>query len=287
MKLIKNHNATKMPLFFLLIINTIIKLINSKSIDYDRDNGLIDKLKLYGYLEPIEKSNDKFSLIEISNAIKLYESFYYSSFTQSNPSFKFKINNRPIISKLLDDGNKARCSIPDIINREETVKLLSSKTSRHSNRKLTSSNVRKEILFRFQIVSKWHKKILKWSLNQTSLPINLNFNKTKYALDRAFSMWSFYSNLVFIYTNGTNERADILIEFNTPKEHNAICEFKFTNASYAHAFYPTKGKAHFQMDKLWSLNDNKNDTNSNYFNLISVGKKILRISILTFTISFL
>lgn len=266
MKLIKINYLIKMPLFYLFIL---INIINSKSIDYDRDNGLIDKLKLYGYLEPIDKPNNKFSLIEISNAIKLYENFYYSSF---NTDFKYN-HNRPIISKLLDN-NANRCSIPDIINREETVKLLSSKTSRHTNRKLTSSNIKKEILFRFQIVSKWHKKLLKWSLINENLlsSYNLNINMTKYALDKAFNMWSFYSNLVFVYTNNTDNdnKADILIEFNTPKEHNNICEFKFTNASYAHAFYPTKGLAHFQIDKLWALNDNKD---LNYFNLISVGKK--------------
>jgi len=122
-----------------------------------------------------------------------------------------------------------------------------------------------DLFQKHNIVSWWPKRKLKWYLS--NYPPTLTYQQTVLAFNQAFSLWSNVTALNFIQLCNENfsqpnrlpcsskEKPDILIEFTAPSTHDLHCEYKFSDSTLAHAFYPDKGVVHFNLNKRWTIDD--------------------------------
>lgn len=292
--------------------NDLSKLIVAKLVKFGylvdslqtNTNEIINAIKIYAKFNHLNGLNDDQTVISDSKASLLNE--IYKTFQNST---KF------IVDSLLNDQLK-RCSLPDLIrdtnnqlnfkldllngnayyylNKLQTANYYKSieflKQLKLKERKislLSSNNVKESFKYEFikyQIISWWPKTTLIWSF--INKPLDFTYSNTLNSLKKAFESWSMHSNLEFIfidyYNNLYNHKKkdiDLLIQFDTSENHDLYCKFKFANSTLAHAFYPTKGVAHFELGKSWSIQqysatptvidfENVQDTR---FNLINVG----------------
>ena len=122
-------------------------------------------------------------------------------------------------------------------------------------------------MLKHSIISWWSKRRLIWLLKNH--PPTLTREQTVYAFQRAFFLWSNQTALLFkpacLFGQKTNEtscvdlnqnknvKVDITIEFAKYNQHDFKCQYKFSDSTLAHAFYPEKGIVHFNMDKNWYI----------------------------------
>jgi hypothetical protein len=156
-----------------------------------------------------------------------------------------------------------------------------------------------DLIHKHNIVSWWPKRKLKWYLSNH--PPTLTYQQTVIAFHEAFSLWSNVTALSFIQicNEGFNqpnrfpcspkEKPDIFIEFTSPRTHDLHCEHKFSDSTLAHAFYPEKGIAHFNLNKKWTIDDREfkkvfalnphfiQKSSDFQYNLKVIGKKVRNV----------
>ncbi|KAJ4936057.1 hypothetical protein JOQ06_017581 [Pogonophryne albipinna] len=101
---------------------------------------------------------------------------------------------------------------------------------------------------------KWYKRHLTYQIG--NWPRHLSLGSVRLAVRAAFQLWSNVSGLVFQEVpEGT---ADIRLAF-YEGDHNdgASNAFDGPGGTLAHAFFPRRGEAHFDMAERWTLNGHK------------------------------
>lgn len=101
---------------------------------------------------------------------------------------------------------------------------------------------------------KWHKRHLSYRV--MNWPANLPQGQVALAVRTAFQLWSNVSALVF--REVTQGSADIRLAFYEGEHNDGMGNaFDGPGGALAHAFFPCRGEAHFDMAERWTLNGYK------------------------------
>ncbi|QBQ01590.1 mp-nase [Hyphantria cunea granulovirus] len=111
----------------------------------------------------------------------------------------------------------------------------------------------------------WNSPYLTWSFFSNLLPANLTRNQVVLELSDAFALWerttSWKTNrtiLRFTQIEDNDESANIKIRFQR-NNHNDSYPFDGPGGILAHAFFPTKGELHLDVDEPWMVNETQPD----------------------------
>ncbi|XP_066520718.1 matrix metalloproteinase-25 [Hoplias malabaricus] len=186
----------------------------------------VDWLSRYGYLPPPDPRAGKLQTkAGIEKAIRQMQRFGGLKETGQLDSATLKLMSTP------------RCSLPDIVGKEDMLKK--------RRRRYALSGLR------------WEKNVLTWSvLNSPSLTPNLKPELVKSLMFHAFKVWSDNTNIQFneVSAHQANQ-ADIKISFSRSL-HDDGYPFDGKGGTLAHAFFPgdvdIAGDTHFDDEETWT-----------------------------------
>ncbi|XP_026081659.1 matrix metalloproteinase-28 [Carassius auratus] len=184
----------------------------------DQAQGFLER---YGYLQ---KENESHSAAEVRSAIRAFQRW----------------SQLPVSGGLdrvtLEKMSSPRCGVQDA--RGQRVSRVFS--GRHLRKKRFA-----------QTEEKWHKRHLTYRIMNG--PRNLSPSQVHVAVKTAFQLWSNVSGLIFQELQ--QGPADIRLAF-FEGEHNDGTgnAFDGPGGTLAHAFFPFRGEAHFDMSERWTLN---------------------------------
>ncbi|XP_016088284.1 matrix metalloproteinase-28 [Sinocyclocheilus grahami] len=178
-------------------------------------------LERYGYLH---KENESHSTAEVKSAIREFQ----------------WLSQLPVTGGLdrvtLEKMSSARCGVQDAwgqrVSRDFTGRQLRKKRSPQTG-------------------EKWHKRHLTYRI--MNWPRNLSPSQVHMAVKMAFQLWSNVSGLIFQELQ--QGPANIRLAF-FEGEHNDGTgnAFDGPGGALAHAFFPFRGEAHFDLSERWTLN---------------------------------
>ncbi|XP_024382318.1 metalloendoproteinase 1-MMP [Physcomitrium patens] len=114
---------------------------------------------------------------------------------------------------------------------------------------------------------RWTKKNLTYAINLSTISSGVSVVDTQNTIDKAFATWQ--AAITLNFTRIMNiETADIRISFDA-LDHGDGNAFDGPLGVLAHAFAPTDGRLHFDMEEYWTI-DVKTATSSGSFDLLSV-----------------
>ena len=113
---------------------------------------------------------------------------------------------------------------------------------------------------------RWSKNRLLYHVRNS--PENLSLTTARQIFRRAVQIWSKYTDIKFIETK-IPEIADITFSFKYRLHEDGFSNaFDGPGGALAHAFFPTRGEAHFDVEEKWvsGLDYSLSDVNNNYYN---------------------
>ncbi|XP_050984682.1 matrix metalloproteinase-28 [Labeo rohita] len=186
-------------------------------------------LERYGYLH---KQNESHSTAEVKSAIREFQ----------------WLSQLPVTGGLdgvtLEKMRSPRCGVQDAGSHGAWGQRVSSIfTGQHLRKKRYA-----------QTGEKWHRRHLTYRI--MNWPRNLSPSQVRVAVKTAFQLWSNVSGLIFQELQ--HGPADIRLAF-FEGEHNDGTgnAFDGPGGALAHAFFPFRGEAHFDMSERWTLSSLK------------------------------
>ncbi|XP_043115156.1 matrix metalloproteinase-28 [Puntigrus tetrazona] len=178
-------------------------------------------LERYGYLS---EENEPHSADEVKSAIREFQ----------------RLSQLPVTGGLdrvtLEKMSSPRCGVQDVWGQE----VIGSLTGPRLRRRRSA-----------QTGEKWHKRHLTYRI--MNWPHNLFPSQVHMAVKTAFQLWSNVSGLIFQELQ--QGPSDIRLAF-FEGEHNDGTgnAFDGPGGALAHAFFPFRGEAHFDLSERWTLN---------------------------------
>ena len=207
---------------------------------HKRDNvtgiyELKDYLKKFGYLNYSHAKNqthandDDFDEL-LESAIKTYQQNYHLKTIGT------------LDAKTVSNMMMPRCGVADIING--TNSMSSDKKSHHHNH--GSFHTVSHYTF-FNGKPKWPAS--KYSLTYGFLPGTAS--QARSTIAKAFQTWA--ANTHFTFSRARDDtKADIKVSFDS-RDHGDGSPFDGPGGTLAHAFAPTNGRFHYDVDEKWSV----------------------------------
>ena len=133
----------------------------------------------------------------------------------------------------------------EIEKLERKVDEKSTKTKSNSKSKSKSTTIQND-----HTLSRWDKNKLTYYV--TNNPTRMSSNLVRQVFRKATNIWSRYSGIKFIETKRP-EIADIRFTFKYRlHEDGSSNAFDGPGGALAHAFFPKKGEAHFDVEEKWA-----------------------------------
>ncbi|XP_058601222.1 matrix metalloproteinase-28 isoform X2 [Onychostoma macrolepis] len=178
-------------------------------------------LERYGYLH---KENESHSTAEVKSAIREFQ----------------WLSQLPVTGGLdrvtLEKMSSPRCGVQDTWGQ----RVSSIFTGRQLRRKRSA-----------QTGEKWHKHHLTYRI--MNWPRNLSPSQVHMAVKMAFQLWSNVSGLILQELQ--QGPADIRLAFYEGEHNDGTGNaFDGPGGALAHAFFPSRGEAHFDLSERWTLN---------------------------------
>ncbi|KAJ7990509.1 hypothetical protein DPEC_G00301070 [Dallia pectoralis] len=195
-------------------------------------------LEKYGYLSHLHQDNHIHNSAEVRTAVREFQWLSHLPATGQLDSATLKQMGTP------------RCGVKD----EGSHKLWAQRVNSIFTGKMASSGPRFRGKRYAQLGERWYKRHLTYRI--VNLPRHLAPGPVRLAVRAAFQLWSNVSGLAFQEVPGGP--TDIRLAF-YEGEHNdgASNAFDGPGGALAHAFFPCRGEAHFDMAERWTLNGHK------------------------------
>ncbi|XP_051965623.1 matrix metalloproteinase-28 [Xyrauchen texanus] len=188
-------------------------------------------LERYGYLH---EDNETHSAAEVKSAIREFQ----------------WLSHLPVTGRLdsatLQKMTSPRCGVNDAYSQSAWSQRVNSIFTGYMGRR--GQHLRKKRYIRSG--EKWYKRHLTYRI--VNWPRNLSPSQVRFAVHIAFKLWSNVSGLDF--QENSHGPTDIRLAF-FEGEHNDGTgnAFDGPGGALAHAFFPFRGEAHFDMAERWTL----------------------------------
>lgn len=219
-----------METFVLLWISLCVKTaVNSPVSTAAKAQGFLER---YGYLHEKNKTHNA---AEVKSAIREFQ----------------WLSHMPITGKLdgptLEKMTSPRCGVKDARSLSAWGQRVNNIFTGHKDRHKQPLRQKRNIVSG----EKWYKRHLTYRI--MNWPHNLSPGQVSLAVNTAFQLWSNVSGLIF--QEVSQGPTDIRLAF-FEGEHNDGTgnAFDGPGGSLAHAFFPFRGEAHFDMAERWTLN---------------------------------
>ncbi|KAK7156951.1 hypothetical protein R3I94_006871 [Phoxinus phoxinus] len=214
--------SAQMKMFVLLCVQTAVSSPISTA---DQAQVFLER---YGYLQ---KQKETHHNAEVKSAIREFQWLSQLSVTGRL--------DRATLEKM----SSARCGVKDVGSRRVNRGFTG-----HSGGHGHEQHLREKRYT--HIGEKWHKRQLTYSI--MNCPRSLSPSKVRVAVSAAFQLWSNVSGLLFQELQ--QGPTDIRLAF-FEGEHNDGTgnAFDGPGGALAHAFFPFRGEAHFDMSERWTL----------------------------------
>ncbi|WOH15756.1 hypothetical protein DCAR_0935300 [Daucus carota subsp. sativus] len=190
-------------------------------------------LNKFGYLNYKSingHDNDHFDEM-LEAAVKTYQANYNLKITG--------ILDSETISKMV----MPRCGFPDIINGTNSM------TKKHEGHQHHGSN-------KLHIVAHYSYGSYKWPAGKTHLyywfETHITYSSIKRAVARAFNRWASYTQHFTFEETLDYQSSDLTVTYYRG-DHGDGSAFDGPGGVLAHAFFPTDGRLHFDVDERWSI----------------------------------
>ncbi|XP_010869670.1 matrix metalloproteinase-28 [Esox lucius] len=206
-----------------------------RAIDTDDAEGFLEK---YGYLSHLHQDEHIHNAAEVKTAVSEFQWLSHLPVTGQLDSATLKQMGTP------------RCGVKD----EGSHQLWAQRVNSVFTGKMASSGPRFRRKRSAQPGEKWYKRHLTYRI--VNWPRHLASGPVRLAVRAAFQLWSNVSGLAF--QEVPEGPTDIRLAF-YEGEHNdgASNAFDGPGGALAHAFFPCRGEAHFDMAERWTLNGHK------------------------------
>ncbi|KAL0973008.1 hypothetical protein UPYG_G00197630 [Umbra pygmaea] len=210
-------------------------VLTEPSVSTDEAEGFLEK---YGYLSHLHLDSDSRSAAEFKTAVSEFQWMSHLQVTGQLDTATLKQMGTP------------RCGVKDEGSHQVWVQRVNDVFTG----KMSSNGPRTRRKRFAQPGEKWYKRHLTYRI--VNWPRHLASGSVRLAVRTAFQLWSNVSGLVF--QELPEGHTDIRLAF-YEGEHNdgAGNAFDGPGGALAHAFFPCRGEAHFDMAERWTLNGQK------------------------------
>ncbi|XP_056126790.1 matrix metalloproteinase-28 [Rhinichthys klamathensis goyatoka] len=219
--------SAQMKMFLLMCVQTAVSSPISTA---DQAQGFLER---YGYLQKEETHHNA----EVKSAIREFQWLSQLSVTGRL--------DRATMEKM----SSARCGVKDVGSHSSWSRRINRIFTGHLGRHgRHEQHLRKKRYT--HIGEKWHKRQLTYGI--MNCPRSLSPGQVRVAVNAAFQLWSNVSGLLFQELQ--QGPTDITLAF-FEGEHNDGTgnAFDGPGGTLAHAFFPFRGEAHFDMSERWTL----------------------------------